>query len=41
LKVLSLAKTFLFKDSLILAWPRTRSFKKGWFKFKFKLKFEL
>ena len=40
-KNLSLAASFLFKDSFILAWPKTRSLKEGWFELKFKLKFEL
>ena len=37
-KILSLAASFLFKDSLILAWPKTKSLKEGWFELKFELK---
>ena len=36
--VISLAKSFLFIFSLILAWPRTSSLKGGWFELKFELK---
>ena len=37
-RILSLAASFLFKDSLILAWPNTKSLKEGWFELKFELK---
>ena len=40
-KILSLAASFVFKDSLILAWPKTKSLKEGWFELKFEFKFEL
>jgi hypothetical protein len=32
-----LAASFLFIDSLILAWPKTRSLKEGWFELKCEL----
>ena len=37
-KILPLAASFLFKDSFILARPKTRSLKEGWFELKFELK---
>ena len=39
--ILSLNINFLVIFSLILAWPKTRSFKEGLFELKFELKFEL
>ena len=37
LKILSLNTNFLVIFSFILAWPKTRSFKEGWFELKFEL----